>query len=226
VSSKAAALNLDPALVAQLVSVQRLEEGRGRAPTGVATLDGLLGGGWPRAALSELAGRRSSGRTALLLASLGRAIAAGETVALIDTGDRLDPRRAAACGVPLPFLLWIRCEDVARALKAADLVVAAGGFGMVALDLGEARPRLPSAAWIRLKHAAERQGTALVVAAPARVVGPFAAAAVELSPERPRFLGEGCALFSGLDARIERPRGRGKFQEAAPCAWLAFSCRN
>jgi hypothetical protein len=147
--------------------------------------------------------------------------------------------------------LWIRCpagmgcpDDRAgggaldRALKAADLVVAAGGFGLVALDLGEARGRVPTAAWIRLKHAAERQGTAVVVATAWRVVGPFAAAAIALSTaEGPRFLpGGGPPLFAALHVQAERLRGaRGRWRGPAAlapamkeerCAWLAFSSRS
>ena len=71
-----------------------------------------------------------------MLATLARAIAAGEATALVDAGGggggSLDARAAAAAGLALPALLWIRCAP-AQALKAADLVVAAGGFGVVAL---------------------------------------------------------------------------------------------
>ena len=95
---------LDPALLSHLISAQRLEERRGRRGSGIPALDGLLGGGWPRAALCELIGRRSSGRTAILHAALARAIAAGEAAALVDVGGALDPRarrgrrsRCAAC---------------------------------------------------------------------------------------------------------------------------------
>src|SRR5207344_1912807 len=121
---------LDPALLSPLISAQRLEDRRGRRSSGLPALDRLLGGGWPRAALAELRGRRSSGRTAILYASLARAIAAGETAALVDVGGALDPRGAAAAGIDLPRLLWIRAT-AGQALKAADLVVAAGGFDLV-----------------------------------------------------------------------------------------------
>ncbi|HEX3697053.1 MAG TPA: hypothetical protein VH374_16875 [Polyangia bacterium] len=181
-----AALNLDPALSAHLITASRLAERRARCSTGIAALDDLLGGGWPRGALSELCGRRSSGRTSVLLASLASAIAAGHTVALVDNGGALDPRLAAQCGVALPDLLWIRC-GAEQVLKAADLVVTAGGFGLVALDLGEGRARIPGAAWNRLKHAAERQQTALVVATPWRTVGAFAGAAISLRARQVRF---------------------------------------
>jgi hypothetical protein len=163
-----------------------LAEKRARCATGIAALDALLGGGWPCGALSELCGRRSSGRTSVLYASLASALGAGHTVALVDHGGALDPRHAAASGIALPDLLWIRC-GAEQVLKAADLVVAAGGFGLVALDLGEGRARIPSAAWNRLKHAAERQQTAVLVATPWRTVGAFAGAAITLRARRVRF---------------------------------------
>ena len=48
---------LSPEILAHLVPTRRLEERRGHRPSGVALLDELLGGGWPRAALAELRGR-------------------------------------------------------------------------------------------------------------------------------------------------------------------------
>lgn len=228
------AIELVPELASHLVTAQRLEELRGFRPSGLPELDALLGGGWPRAALSELSGRRSSGRTAVMLSALARAAEAGEAIALVDTGGALDPRAAEACGVALPRLLWIRCA-AGEALKAADLIVSAGGFGVLALDLGDERPRVPTAAWIRLKHGAERQGTSVLVATPARVVGAFATAAVELSAATPRFFEESStpALFAGARAKIECVRRAGRSandsgpEERRPsCAWLAFTCRS
>jgi hypothetical protein len=216
---------LSPEILAHIVPARRLEERRGHRPSGVALLDELLGGGWPRAALAELRGRRSSGRTALLYASLASSIGAGQTVALVDVGGALDPRAAEAAGIVLPRLLWIR-SAAAQGLKATDLVVSAGGFDLVALDLGDERPRAPTAAWIRLQHAAERQGTTILVATPAPAAGSFAAAAVEIANGTPTFLREfGHATWLvGLRAQARRARSKhDACEEAAACAWLAFS---
>jgi RecA/RadA recombinase len=221
-----------PELASHLVTAQRLEELRGHRSSGLPELDALLGGGWPRAALSEVTGRRSSGRTSVVLAALARAARAGEAIALVDTGGALDPRAAAACGVALPRLLWIRCAPE-QALKATDLVVSAGGFDVLALDLGDARPRVPTAAWVRLKHGAERQGTSVLIATPARAVGAFATAAVELQAATPRFLTDaGPPLLDGARVKIECLRSAGRSAtdtpggHRAPCAWLAFTCRS
>jgi hypothetical protein len=226
------AIELVPELASHLVTAQRLEELRGYRKSGLPDLDALLGGGWPRGALSELTGRRSSGRTSVMLAALARASAAGEATALVDTGGALDPRAAAACGVALSRLLWIRCTS-AEVLKATDLIVSAGGFGLVALDLGDERPRVPTAAWVRLKHGAERQGTSVLVATPSRTVGAFAAAAIELSAT-PRFFTDlGPPLLGGARAKAECLRRSGRSandqgtatsNEGPPsCAWLAFT---
>ena len=231
--SRAVAIANVPELAARLVSLQRLEETRGRRSTGVAALDALLAGGWPRAALSEITGRRSSGRTAVVLATLARAIAAGEATALVDAaggGGALDARAAAAAGLSLPALLWIRCPP-AQALKAADLVVAAGGFGVVAVDLcdSDARRRVADAAWVRLRHGARNQGTTVLVATDARTLGTAAAAAIELGGGAPTFLTDGPPLFAGVKTRAARVRGGLRDSDArgeTACVSLAFTCRS
>jgi hypothetical protein len=234
VSVRALELVRDPEIAAEisthLVSLERLSEERGRRATGIAALDQLLDGGWPRAALSEISGRRSSGRTAVVRAALATAMAAGETTALIDVGGTLDARAvAAATRGTAPALLWIRC-GAAQALKAVDLVVAAGGFGTVALDLCDARLRIPDAAWVRLRHAARAQGTTVLVASGARRLGAFAATAIDLGGA-PTFDGAGPPLFAGLDVRAQRLRN-GRVSESAAtgtelsCVSLAFTSRS
>jgi hypothetical protein len=215
---------LSPEILAHIVPARRLEQRRGYRSTGVASLDELLGGGWPRAALAELRGRRSSGRTSVLYASLACSIAAGQTVALVDCGGALDPRFAQVAGVELHRLLWVR-SGAAEALKAADLVVGAGGFDLVALDVGDDRSRVPSAAWLRLKHGAEKQGTTILVVTSASLVGAFASATVELSAATPQF--ERPPLLTGLRSQATRVRGKHDFSGDShgdtSCAWLAFS---
>jgi hypothetical protein len=228
VSSRAAELSLIPELATRLVPMARLAEPQGRRPTGIASLDGLLGGGWPRAALSEIFGRRSSGRTAIARAALSAAIAASEAAALIDAGGTLDARGAAESGLPLPALLWIRCA-AAQALKAVDLVVAAGGFGVAVLDLCDARLQVPDAAWMRLRHAARAQGTTVLVVTGRRRLGSFASAALELEGGRPAFFGPP-PLFAGFGAQVTRARGGharlGDHENQPPCVSLAFTSRS
>ena len=145
-------------------------------------------------------------------------------------GGTLDARAAAAAAstVEAPALLWIRCQ-AGQALKAVDLVVAAGGFGMVALDLCDARLRIPDAAWVRLRHAARAQGTTVLVATGARRLGAFAAAAVDLDGA-PTFDSEGPPLFTGLWVRANRVRngraGSPPTENRLSCVSLAFTSRS
>lgn len=220
---------LKEALSAKLIPASRLEHEprRARLSTGVAALDGQLGGGWPAASLAELCGRRSAGRTSLLHATLAAAIAREQTVALIDTAGAFDPRSARAAGVALNRLLWIRLNgdpqripgpsrDGARlGLQAADILIAAGGFGLVVLDFGEQAPRTPTAAWLRLRHTAERQGTTALVVALARSAGAAATTAVVLHDARPRFVAEGGPLLVALETRVAVERALGVFPSPA-----------
>src|SRR5262249_39266420 len=90
---------------------------------GVAELDAVLGGGFPRGSLVELCGSASSGRTSLALSLLAQATARQEACAFVDVSDSLDPVSLAAAGVDLPRVLWVRCGE--RQDKAVDAVVGA-----------------------------------------------------------------------------------------------------
>jgi len=102
------------------------------ASTGIPAFDGPAGG-FPRGQISEIVGAVSSGRTSLLTSCLAEATRRGELVALVDALDRFDPASAAAAGVCLDRLLWIRGDEgdrtrvVGRAIKALNLVVSCQG---------------------------------------------------------------------------------------------------
>jgi recombination protein RecA len=130
------------------------------APTGWPVLDAHLGGGIRRGHVSEVIGARSSGRSTLACAMAAAATARGEAVAVIDTHDRFDPAGAHDAGLDLARLLWIREAGHAdRALKAMNLVLQAGGFGLVVFDLADANhPTLrqfPHTTWMRLARIVE-----------------------------------------------------------------------
>jgi recombination protein RecA len=164
------------------------------APTGVATIDGPLGGGLRRGHLSELVGSRSSGRTTVLCQAFAAATARGEVVALIDSCDRFDPSAAVAAGVDLERLLWIRERgDAPRALKAANLVVQAGGFGIVAFDLADvpapAVRQFPYTTWMRLSRVIEGSQTVLLLVAGDRTARSAGGATIALSEPHARWAG-------------------------------------
>ena len=89
-------------------------------PSGVAELDAVLGGGFPRGSLVELCGPATSGRTGLAFSLLAQATSRQEACAFVDVSDSLDPVSLAAAGVDLPRLLWVRCGDTPGKKPAAE----------------------------------------------------------------------------------------------------------
>lgn len=129
----------------------------------------FLPGGIPRGAFTEIHGPASSGRTTLIFSALAHLTQQPEFCAYIDAANALDPLSAAQSGIHLPHLLWIRCSgNSEHALKATDLLLQGGGFGMLVLDLTgvssrDAR-RISLASWFRLRNSIEKTPTAFVVA--------------------------------------------------------------
>jgi recombination protein RecA len=76
--------------------------------SGIRELDALTGG-LPRGCITEICGPASSGRTSVLLSALAGATRRGEVCALVDASDALDPASAAAAGIEMERLLWVRC---------------------------------------------------------------------------------------------------------------------
>jgi hypothetical protein len=130
-------------------------------PSGIPEID------LPRGCLTEIYGPECSGRASLLISILAEATARQESCALVDAEDSFDPVSGAAAGVRLQHLLWVRPRHNAEhALKAADLLIQGGGFGVVALDLGGTPPatarRISLTSWFRLRRAVEHTPTVLV----------------------------------------------------------------
>jgi hypothetical protein len=179
-----------------------------RCPTGLPGIDRLLGGGFPRGRLSEIAGSACCGRTSLALALLARTTAAGELVALVDGADAFDPPSAAAAGVDLSRVLWVRASEVPDALRSTEHLLAARGFALVVLDLAPGREaRIPSSAWSRLRRAAAGANTALVVLGNRRLADSFADLTIEMSGAEPRFQGTP-TLLEGLEGKVQLVRNR------------------
>jgi recombination protein RecA len=225
--------------------------------SGIPAIDALTGG-LPRGCLTEICGPASSGRTTVLLAALAAATRRGEFCAVVDASDALDPHSAAAAGVELDRLLWVRCgknppklhtrqndclisgasftgkagestgkigtreacpelaeqEGVSsqaafnfdrtgskenrlqgnvvkkmelengahqsehrleQVLRATDLLLESGGFGLIALDLGDLPPqaarRIPLTTWFRFRRAVEPTPTILLAIEPHPIAG-------------------------------------------------------
>ena len=179
-----------------------------RLATGLSALDAVLGGGIPRGRITELAGPRSAGRTGLAAAIAASATRAGETIAWVDPEDALDPEAAAAAGIALARLLWVRPRGMPDALRAAEILLGAGGFGLVLLDVDPVNAS--ARAWPRLARAAERTRSALLVVAPRRAAGTFAAVGLELGARRVRWTGGPgrLVLLEGIEASLTVARSR------------------
>jgi hypothetical protein len=186
-----------------------------RAGLRLDALDDALGGGLPRGRLSEIVGPSSCGKTALLHRLLAAAGTRGEVVALVDLADAFSPPAAAAIGVDLARTLWVRPRSVPDALRCTELLLDAGGFGVVAIDLGattyDTRLRLGTGTWPRLARAAERSSAAVAVLAGARVAGAATALGLALRPLTRHWSRRGRGgptLFDGFDTEVALVRNR------------------
>ena len=176
-------------------------------PTSIPALDTILGG-LPRGALTELSGPVSCGRTTIALAALANASQQGEFCAWIDASDAFDPVSARASGVRLEKLLWVRSSGAEAALKATDLVVQAGGFGLILMDLGDIQPlaarRISLASWFRLRHAVERTNSVLLVLEQQINARSCSTLQIEMQPEQPLWVGQGYGTrLSGVAVGFE-----------------------
>ncbi len=86
-------------------------------PTGVSEIDALLDGGLPIGAITEMVGPEASGRTAVALSFLRHLTHPGRVCAWVDVSDTLSPESAAAAGIDLAHLLWVRCGVSKAATK-------------------------------------------------------------------------------------------------------------
>ena len=194
-------------------------------PTMVASLDSCLLGGLPRGQLCERAGAPSSGRTTLLLQVLAGVTVRGDIAALVDPCDRLDVASAVAAGIDLERLLWIRGYASAqqertsgalpmldRAIKALGLVLQAGGFSVVAIDLADvpliALKRLPFTTWLRLQRAVEGSDTTCVLVVPEPLARSAGGLTVSLSGTAAWTGRMQASRLHGMDiaARVQSPR--------------------
>ena len=179
--------------------------------TTLAPLDALLGGGLPRGKVVELAGRRSSGRYSIAMATLAAATSAGEAAVLIDLGDHFDPQLAAANGVDLRRMLWIRPKNLKHAVMAAEMI-AATGFQCAVVDTG-LHPirgrRVPDATWVRLARSAEAHGTAMLISTPYPITGTTSEALVSANG-RANWSGGGATprILVSIDVRITLEKHR------------------
>jgi recombination protein RecA len=277
-------------------------------PTGIASVDGLLTGGFPLGAITEIIGPECSGRTTLVLSFLNHITNEGKVCAWIDASDSLHPESAAAAGIDLARLLWVRCgvpntketpsrqhdfalpekylipppikkglhgggfgphprnevkglsdalggllrpEAIAprcaepqprerrpretfepisfqtsqrqpkgvvprplsridQALRIADLLLQAGGFSAIVLDLGSIAPeyasRVPLATWFRYRAAAERTQASILLLTQHACAKSSAGLVLRMLPGDPLRVEQ--TVFTGIEHRVEIARER------------------
>jgi recombination protein RecA len=272
-------------------------------PTGIQEVDDLLHGGFPVGAITEIIGPECSGRTSLALSLVAGMTRVSKVCAWVDVSDTLHPESAAAMGVDLARLLWIRCgafsEDALssssarekliakkhpkstsvlsqsvgvhprmevnglsaavsdllgssrsreeikqervieppdlqvqsttkpstkfskpssrkkswsrldQGLRAADLLLHAGGFSCIVVDLGSLAPeyalRVPLATWFRFRAAAERQQSIVLLLTQQACSRNSAGLVLRLS--NTTVISDN-AVFAGLEQRAELTRQR------------------
>jgi len=203
-----------------------------RLRSGLLPIDELIGGGIVRGRISEITGVAGSGKTSLAASFVAVATCRGEVAAWIDAANGFDPESFAAADVDLARVLWVSCGNFdasesetiirtretrqrfpkstgTRELKAAEWLLAAGGLGLIVIDFGGSARALPQSAALRLARAAERSGTAVIVLAPHRMCGTFAALSLTLRRDRACFSrphADAPVLFDAMviEARVAR----------------------
>jgi hypothetical protein len=200
-----------------------------RLGSGIEQLDLLLDGGIAYGRISEFAGRASSGKTSIAASFAAAATRRGEVVGWIDSLDAFDPSSVMAAGADLSRILWIATGKNARRpnsaaaggfanrqlapLKAAELVLDAGGFGLLIIDLGSPVYPISQAAALRLARAVERSASAAIAIATRRVWGACATLSLTMrrldlaTSHRPR-AAHAPALFEGMPIEVGVARNR------------------
>jgi recombination protein RecA len=200
---------------------------RENAAVGIPGIDSLLSGGLPVGAISEITGASTSGRTSLALSFIAQRTNEGKVCAWVDVSDALDPESAAASGVCLRRLLWVRCTSAAalakgkpwsrldQALRAVDLLLQAGGFAATVLDMGdiagEHGRRVPLATWYRFRQAAEQSRGCLVVLGKMAYAQSSADVVLECAPREAK----GRTVLQGYDFDVQVRRQRSATAVAA-----------
>lgn len=188
------------------------------AETGDTALDAALRGGLRRGHVSEIVGAPSTGRALLAVRALAAAAARGEAVACVDASDTFDPASAAAHGLALERLLWVRPSlstsaaadaDATRALKAFSLILQAGGFGLAVLDLADVPLAVlrrlawyrTASTWMRLARIIEGSDTVALIVGGEHIARSSGGATITLDATAARWQGTSprARVFAGID---------------------------
>ena len=170
---------------------------------------GIAGIEIPLNGLTEIcaAAAVTSGRTSLLQSLMAQVTGQQHCCALVDASDNFDPISAADAGVDLKRLLWVRCaptksakkgkgirtelQPMEQAFRAADMILQAGGFLLIAVDLAEIEEKLlqkiPLTTWFRFARTIERMPAALVFLTSSPMARSCAALTLQLKMRHPQW---------------------------------------
>lgn len=211
----------------------RIHQATELLPTGISEVDVLLEGGLPLGSLSEIAGLHCSGRSTLVSSILAGATRQGASCAYVDVADAFDPLSAAAIGINLSRLLWVRAgrtevsdkqvwASLYKALRATDLLLNAGGFRVIVLDMGDVRTeqvrRVPLASWYRYRLQAEKSQTLFLLLARTPCANSCASVVLHCTEADERWeysTGDqsGLPLLTGLQYSVSADRKRASARE-------------
>ena len=140
--------------------------------------------------------------------------------------DALSPESAAAAGVELKRLLWLRTAGerqqakeqvlsrLEQAIKATGLLLKTGAFAAIVLDMSDVHSRqtmrIPLSMWYSFRLAAEQARTALVLLTQSPCANNCAALVLHCEPASitPLSAAGETALFDGQQHIVTRERNR------------------
>lgn len=207
-----------------------LEESK-QNPLEVNRLNLLFPNGLKRGSLAEITGRNSSGRTSISLYVLAESISKGETCAYIDLNNAFYPVSLAQTGVTLDRLSWIRCNgNTEHAMRSADLLLHAGGFGVVLLDLCGAQTqtlnRIPLSYWFRFQRAIENTPTILLICAEQQLARSCSRHSLAIQARRFHWKGEApFALLEAVESTAHSNKANAKVTSIRPESLLIQTAR-
>jgi hypothetical protein len=180
-------------------------------PLELPGLISFIPNGLNRGSLVEITGAISSGKTSTSIYILAESISMGETCACVDLNNQFDPYSLAQSGICLGQLSWVRCQgNTEHAIRAADLLLHAGGFGVVLLDLCGASSadlnRIPLSYWFRFRRAIEDTPTILLICGEHPQARSCSRHSFEIRPKKFHWTGEGSfGILRALES-IATPR--------------------
>ena len=143
----------------------------------------------PLGRISELTGGGAVSRTTLAVSLIAKAQAEGESCAWVQSmrsPDLFAPDLEQA-GVQVESLPVVRVPALLReVLKASELLLRSGGFGVVIVDLSAASARVPMAALARLQGLAREHSARLVFLTPDAEAALGSPVSVRVRPQRAR----------------------------------------